>query len=107
MIGPKAHKYHFEKVNFCEREKSVPEDHVTVHHVTVDLVKYNEMLINDMINSTRKQLDQIEGYVERLKDVGCAERRAEEMKQPWRDGVARRSSVLGLVIIWKLHWGES
>lgn len=48
------------------REKSVPEDHVTVHHVLyVDLVKYNEMLINDMISNTRKQLDQIEGYVER------------------------------------------
>lgn len=41
-----------------------------------------------------------------VKDVGCAERRAEEMKQPWRDGVARRSSVLGLVIIWKLHCGR-
>lgn len=43
------------------REKSVPEDHV----LYVDLVKYNEMLINDMINNTSKQLDQIEGNVER------------------------------------------
>lgn len=59
MIGPKAHKDIFEKVNV--REKSVLEDHV----LYVDLVKYNEMLINDMINNTRKQLDQIEGYVER------------------------------------------
>lgn len=39
----------------------MPEDRV----LYVDLVKYNEILINDMINNTSKQLDQIEGYAER------------------------------------------
>lgn len=39
----------------------MPDDQI----LNVDLVKYNEILINDTINNTSKQLDQIEGNVER------------------------------------------